>query len=223
MSNTTDTALSPRIVPEEFFYSIFRNATNHVLYVWWAGSHGLNIEPGAYFKVEGDPRIPQPLPRSHTRVQSIKQMLEEGLIEFCSSPPPILDDHIPNGRSMTLVGNSGNPAIGQVPLERSEVEARVLPVIAPALSLAESGNLITVDWSSCENLEPQDKFSVVVTPPDGAPVIVRTAHDRVFQYAPQAGYGEYKFAVMVHSIDDRIQEGVQTIFEYEEPTEAPPT
>jgi hypothetical protein len=214
MSNTT--ALSPRIVPEEFFYSIFRNATNHTLYVWWAGSHGLNIEPGAYFKVEGDPRIPQPLPRSHTRVQSIKQMLEEGLIEFCSSPPPILDDQVPNGRSMTLVGNAGSPAIGQVPLERSEVEARVLPAITPLLSLAENEELIVVDWSSGSDLEPQDVFTVVVQPPVGEAGSSYTAHDRVFMYAPQAGYGDYTFTVTVRSIDKREQAGAPTIFKYAE-------
>jgi hypothetical protein len=219
-TNNAADALSPRIVPDEFFYSVFRNATDYPLYVWWAGSHGMNIDPGAYFKVEGDPRVPDQFPTSRKRVASIKEMLEEGLIEFCSSPPPILDDQMPNGVSMAMVGNSGSPAVDKIPLDRNEVAARVLPAIVPLITYDAAGELITADWTGTPGLEPHDIFTVLVTPPSGEPETVRVGHDRMTQYIPRAGYGDYIFVVTITGIDGREQAGPQTIFEHEEPDES---
>jgi hypothetical protein len=180
----------------------------------------MNIGAGEYFRIEGDPRIPQTFPRSHTRVASIKNMLELGLIEFCSSPPPILDDQTPNGSSMALVGNAGNSAVDQLPLDRAEAEARVLPAVVPELTYDPLTDLIKADWLEFEGLEPHDIFTIEVTPPLGQAITVRTAHDRVFQYAPPDGYGDYTFVVTLQSIDGRTQTGPPTIYEHEEPKQS---
>jgi hypothetical protein len=217
---TAPAAPAPKIVPHQFFYSVFRNVTEHELYVWWAGSHGLNIKAGAYFRVEGDPRIPQILPRCHSRVSSIKEMMELGLIEFCSSPPVILNDNLPNGESMTLTGNNGSPAIDRVPLDRAEAEARVLPVIVPDITYDADKDLILVDWAGTAGLLPYDVFQVAITDPEGVSKLVKTAQDRLFKYVPKAGYGDYRFTVTIQSIDKRTQVGAETIFEYEDPAEA---
>jgi hypothetical protein len=219
-TNTAADTLTPRIVPDEFFYSVFRNATNSRLYVWWVGTHGMNIEPGAYFKVEGDPRVPDQFPTSRKRVKAIKEMLEEGLIEFCSSPPPILDDQMPNGVSMAMVGNSGSPAVDKIPLDRDEVAARTLPALVPLITYNATGDLITVDWSATPGLEPHDVFTILVTPPSGEAETVRAGHDRMFQYIPRGGYGDYIFVVTITGIDGREQTGPETIFEHEEPEDS---
>jgi hypothetical protein len=210
-----------KIVPHQFFYSVFRNVTKHAIYVWWAGTHGLNISPGEYFHIEGDPRLPQILPRCHSRVESIKEMLEQGIIEFCSSPPVILDDNLPNGESMTLSGNNGSPVIDRVPLDVNEMAARDLPVIVPDVTFDETDGLIIVDWTASVGLLPYDKFLVTVIDPNGVSQTVKTAQDRLFKYVPQVGYGDYKFTVTIKSIDDREQVGAEVIYEHEEP--APPS
>jgi hypothetical protein len=177
----------------------------------------MNIKAGAYFTIEGDPRLPQILPRCHSRVESIKEMLELGLIEFCSSPPVILDDNLPNGESMTLTGNNGSPAIGRVPLTRTEVEERGLPIIEPDVSYDEENDLIRVDWTTAADLLPYDTFSVTVTDPSDTSFVIRTAQDRLLKYVPKAGYGRYTFKVMIQSIDKRMQEGTPVGIDYEDP------
>lgn len=123
--------IEDRIIPETFLHSVFRNTTAHTLYVWWAGTNGMNIPAGERFRILGDPRIPPLIPRAHGMVESIEEMIREGVIEFCSSPAPVIDNNRPDGRSMALFAKDGDPVLDTVPLSKEELATRTLPAITP--------------------------------------------------------------------------------------------
>lgn len=206
---STETAAADRIIPDTFFFSIFRNTTSHPLYVWWAGSHGMNIPAGEHFRIIGDPRIPPSIPKAHGVVESIRAMLQEGVIEFCSSPAQVVDNNTPDGRSMALFSKDGDPYLDTVPLSKEELGTRVLPVVTPVCAYDPGENEILIDWSGLATLELHDKFIVTVTPPQGEPVRVRCDVDRLTRYIVNRGPGDYKIMVTLFSVDDRTQDGVE--------------
>lgn len=198
------------VIPDSFFYSVFRNCTKHVLYVWWAGSHGMNIPPEEHFRIIGDPRIPPSIPKAHGMVESIKAMIEDGVIEFCSSPAPVIDNNRPDGRSMALFARDGDPVLDTIPLSKEELGLRVLPSVTPICTWDSETGEIFIDWSATDDLEIHDSFFVTVTPPTGKPVKVRCGVDKQTRFTPKAGPGLYKILVMLKAVDERVQEGTET-------------
>ena len=200
-----------RVVPDTLFYSVFRNTTDFPLYVWWAGSHGMNVPPGEHFQVIGDPRVPPSIPKAHGVVESIRAMLEEGVIEFCSSPSQVIDNNLPDGRSMALFSKEGAPYLDVVPLSTEELATRTLPVITPVCTCDPATNEILIDWSMLAVLEVHDMFFVTVTPPNGEAVSVKCGVDRQLRYVAQQGPGDYKILVTLMAVDKRTQEGVEMV------------
>ena len=199
--------MSTAIVPDTLFYSFFRNTTDHTLYVWWAGSHGMNVPPGEHFRVIGDPRIPPSIPKAHGVVTSIIAMLEEGVIEFCSSPSQVIDNNLPDGRSMAIFSKGGEPYLDMIPFSVEELAARTLPVITPDCTYDPVKNEILIDWSTLATLDTHDLFFVTVTPPDGKAVSIKCGVDRQMRYAVRQGPGTYKILVTLTEVDQRTQEG----------------
>lgn len=207
---STDIA-SDRIIPDSFFHSVFRNCTPHTLYVWWAGTHGMNIPPGEHFRLLGDPRVPPRIMSAHGIVESIRSMLQDGVIEFCSSPAPVVDNNRPDGRSMALFAKDGDPYLDTVPLAKEELSARTLPMITPVCTYDPETLQILIDWSEAADLEIHDKFFVTVTPPDGKPLEIKCDVDKQTKYAAK-GPGVYKILVSLKAIDERVREGVEIEF-----------
>ena len=200
-------SVADRIIPDTFFYSIFRNATDHTLYVWWAGSHGMNIPAGEHFRIIGDPRIPPSIPKAHGVVESIRSMLQEGVIEFCSSPAQVVDNNMPDGRSMALFSKDGDPYLDTVPLSKEELAARTLPEITPTCSYDPDSNEILIDWSALATLELHDQFLVSILLPDETFQEIKCGVDRQTRYLPKQGAGTYKIRVTLVTLDERTQEG----------------
>ena len=199
---------SDRIIPDTFFHSVFRNCTKHTLYVWWAGSHGMNIPAGEHFRVPGDPRVPPRVMNAHGIVESIQAMLKDGVIEFCSSPAPVIDNNRPDGRSMALFAKDGDPFLDTVPLSKSELETRVLPIITPVCTYDPQTQDILIDWSETPGLEIHDTFTTAVTSPTGKVLAVKCGVDKATRYTA-GGPGTYKILVTLTAVDDRAQEGVE--------------
>ena len=197
-----------RIIPDAFFYSVFRNRLNTSLYVWWAGSHGMNIAPGEHFRILGDPRIPPSIPKAHGVVESIKMMIMDGAIEFCSSPAQVVDNNRPDGRSMALFAKDGDPYLDTVPLIKEELVTRTLPVITPVCTFEPATNEILIDWSAEADLEIHDTFTVTVTPPVGKELVIQCGPDKLTRYLVKNGAGAYKIMVTLATIDERTQTGV---------------
>jgi hypothetical protein len=198
-----------RIIPDTLFYSFFRNTTDHTLYVWWAGSHGMNVPPGERFRIIGDPRVPPGIPKAHGVVESIRAMLREGVIEFCSSPSQVLDNRLPDGRSMALVSQGDDPHLDMIPFSREELAARTLPDVTPACTWDPVKSEILIDWSTLASLDLHDRFLVTVTPPGGETVSVKCGVDRQMRYTVQHGPGLYKIRVTLTAVDQRTREGTE--------------
>ena len=201
-----------RIIPSSFFYSEFRNITDHTVFVWWAGTNGMNIPAGMRFKVLGDPRIPPQIPHAHGMVESIERMIKEGLIEFCSSPAQVIDDYRPNGVSVAIYSKDGHPTLDNIPLSKAELADRVLPIVVPVCSYDVETDKITVDWSSTPDLDLHDNFVVLVTQPSGKKTEIVCGPDRMAQFTPKGGPGDYLILVTLKSIDGREQAGTETTF-----------
>ena len=213
---STETA-QDRVIPDTFLYSVFRNTTPHTLYVWWAGTHGMNIPPGDRFRIKGDPRVPSTIPTAHGIIDSIKAMLMDGVIEFCSSPAPVIDNNRPDGRSMALFAKDGDPVLDTVPLSKEELAERVLPIVIPTCTYDPDKTEILVDWTEQEGLELHDKFLVSVTSPDGKVLSVKCGEDKQTRYMTKSGPGMYKFLIKIVAIDKRSQDGVEVEVEVPEP------
>jgi len=198
-----------RIIPDTLFYSFFRNTTDYELYVWWAGSHGMNVRPGEHFRIIGDPRVPPSIPKAHGMVESIRAMLLEGVIEFCSSPAQVIDNNLPDGRSMALFAKGGDPHLEMIPLSKEELATRTLPVVTPTCTYDPVRNEILIDWSVLTTLDIHDRFVVTVTPPSGEAVSIKCGVDRQLRYAIQHGPGNYKIMVTLMASDKRTQEGAK--------------
>ncbi len=204
---STDIA-SDRIIPDTFFHSVFRNCTKHSLYVWWAGTHGMNIPAGEHFRILGDPRVPPRVMSAHGIVESIQAMLRDGVIEFCSSPAPVVDNNRPDGRSTALFAKDGDPYLDTVPLSKQELRTRILPIVTPTCTYDPETLDILIDWSATADLEIHDSFVAAVTPPDGKALTIRCGVDKQTRYTT-VGAGLYKVLVTVTAVDGRTQEGVE--------------
>jgi hypothetical protein len=198
-----------RIIPETFLHSVFRNTTDQTLYVWWAGTNGMNIPPGERFRILGDPRVPPLIPSAHGMVESIQQMIQEGVIEFCSSPAPVVDNNRRDGRSMALFAKDGDPYLDTVPLSKEELSERTLPIITPTCSYDPETKKIRIDWSEATDLELHDRFLALVTPPKGEVFTIKCGVDKQASYQTKAGPGLYKILLRLTSVDDRTQDGVE--------------
>ena len=205
---STDLA-SDWIIPDTFFHSVFRNNTKHLLYVWWAGSHGMNIPPGEHFRLLGDPRIPPLMMSASSVVESIRAMLQDEAIEFCSSPAPVVDNNRPDGRSMALFAKDGDPYLDTVPLSKTELGTRTLPIITPVCTYDPETLDILIDWLATPGLEIHDTFLVTVTPPSGKPLAIKCGVDKQTRYTTK-GDGLYKILVTLQAVDKRTQDGVET-------------
>jgi hypothetical protein len=206
-------ALKPFIVPETLTHSVFRNPTDRPLYVWWAGTHGLTIAPGGRFKVPGDPRIPDFFKRGYSPIQSIRDMMERGVLELCSTPAPVIDNNTADGLSNAIYGESGNPYLEEVPLSRDTLSGRTLPAVTPVLSYLASATEITADWSAETGLEIHDRFELQIVTPKGRTVSLKTGSDRLVKYTVRTkdGLGDYKVTVTLLSVDGRTQSGPETV------------
>ena len=207
------TDLADTIIPDTFFYSVFRNMTDHSIYVPWAGSHGMNIPAGEHFRIIGDPRIPPSIPKAHGVVECIRRMLQAKLIEYCSSPGQIVDNNRPDGRSLGLFSKDGDPYLDAMPLSREELATRTLPTITPTCTYDDVKSEILVDWSALTTLEIHDAFTVLVTLPEGTgkPKLINCGSDKLTRYAVKAGPGDYKFTVTITGVDGRTQEGTEVV------------
>jgi len=212
---STDIA-SDRIIPDTLLYSIFRNCTPHLLYVWWAGTHGMNIPAGEHFRILGDPRVPPRVMSAHGIVDSIQKMLQDGVVEFCSSPAPVVDNNRPDGRSMALFSKDGDPYLDTVPLSKAELETRVLPIITPVCTYDPDKSEILIDWLGEKNLEIHDSFVVTVTPPGGKPLAIKCGVDKQTRYTVKEP-GIYTVLVTLTAVDQRSQDGVETEITVPEP------
>lgn len=212
---STDT-VEDRIIPETFLHSVFRNTTRHTLYVWWAGTNGMNIPPGERFRILGDPRIPPLIPSAHGMVESIETMIREGVVEFCSSPAPVVDNNRPDGRSMALFAKDGDPYLDTVPLSKEELGARTLPIVMPTCSYDPETKKILIDWTETADLEIHDKFTATVTPPKGESLTIQCSVDKQAAYHAKSGPGVYKVLVRLTAVDDRTQDGVEVELEIPE-------
>jgi hypothetical protein len=203
--STADTTPA-RILPDSFFYSEFRNLTDSPQYLWWAGGNGKTIAPGARFRVLGDPRAPDSLPRAYSRASCLEKLVQDGILEFCSSPSVIFDNLVPDGKSAILQsGPDGTPTITEVPYTAEETAGRVLPVYnaSPATGNAEGlifdiyaienpdeAPSLVFDWSWSTGLMPDDRFSLAITLPTGKVQTVKMGRDRIYTL-PNAAIGDY--------------------------------
>jgi hypothetical protein len=190
-----------KIVPDELFYSTFRNLLNVPLFIWWAGTCGKTVPPGARFKVEGDPRFSTLfLSRSYSAIQSIKSMVEQGRIEFCASPAVILDNQVPDGQSSALIGTGGTSSFVDIPVA-PVADGGDLPYYKAAVSY--SSGVITVDWSRAESQKntgakesPLNKFLVQVYHNTVLIDRIDNGNDRMLKYVPKILTGKYKFTII---------------------------
>jgi hypothetical protein len=200
----------PYVIPDTVFGSWFRNRTDHPVYVPFAGEHGMNVGPGERFYIQGDPRVPSCIPRAFGLVESMKMMILAGILEFCSSPAVVIDNNAPDGRSIALFSQDGDPYLDKIPLPAEELEARVLPLIVPTCTHDAVKNEILVDWLHFAGLEIHDKFEVLITPPAPAKTkTIKTGVDKQYTYIVKAGPGDYKFLVTLLAVDGRKQEGTE--------------
>jgi hypothetical protein len=214
-----------KIVPDSWFYSEFRNLLDIPLWVWWAGEQGRLVQPGARFKLVGDPRLPAAIPGLANIAASIRKMVEAGRIEFCSSPAVILDNQLPDGQSLVLQAADGSPVLTGVPTAEAAA-ARVLPIYEPFITQVwnEANTELErfiIDWSDADATiknageggayDLNDQYKVIVNPPTGRPQPVQNGVDRVLSYIPRVRTGAYTFQIVVVAVDGRTQEGTAIV------------
>jgi hypothetical protein len=196
-----------KIVPDSWFYSEFRNRLAVPLWVWWAGEQGRIVQPGARFKIEGDPRLTAFLPRSYSVVASMKKMIENGRIEFCSSPAVILDNQLPDGDSMALQSQGTSPVLAPLPDAETE-NTRQLPKYTPTVTYNDTDNVIVVLWLAASAVDgvfsQYDTYEVDITLPNGRKARSKTGADMQLNYIPKAGAGVYKFKVITTGLSKDI-------------------
>ena len=200
---------APAILPDTFFYSVFRNLTDAPLFVPWAGGHGINVAPKEHFKILGDPRVltPQVL-GSQMTAQCVMDMIRAGVVEFCSSPGQVFDNFVPDGASMALYSKDGNPVLEQVPLDKEELAMRFLPMVTPLVTFDDLENKVTVDWLGELDLDIHDKFVIDVIQPTGKTTRIKCGSDRKASFTPKNGVGTYKVTVTLIAVDGREQAGM---------------
>ena len=170
----------------------------------------MSVGPRERFYILGDPRVPSCIPRAFGLVESLRMMIRDGILEFCSSPAVVIDNNAPDGQSIALFSQDGDPYLDKIPLPAEELAARVLPVVTPTCTHDAAKNEILVDWLNFAGLEIHDKFEVTITPPAPAKSrTIKTGVDKQYAYIVKAGPGDYTFLVTLVAVDGRKQEGTE--------------
>jgi hypothetical protein len=203
-----------KLTPDTLYYSYFRNISGAQLFVPWAGSHGFSVKPGTTFRVPGDPRYNQFYPKIRSHAASIKSMIEEGKIEWLSSPAAIIDNLTNDGNSFAFLGGLEGPEVSITAEDaRQYSESRILPTAAPTVEYFASAETFNVDWSNVENLDVNDQFLLIVTKDSGEPQRIACAFDRYIRDLPASGPGVYRFQYEVTAMDGRT--GSSIVAEHE--------
>jgi hypothetical protein len=205
-----------KYLPDTFFYSEFRNLSNAPQYLWWAGGNGKTIAPGSRFRVLGDPRAPDSLPRAYARAKCVARLVQEGVLEFCSSPSIILDNYAPDGKSILLqTGADGTPVLVEAPIENKTLPETVAPapgagqnpegvVFDIYTNAADPWTAVIFDWSHSTVLFPDDRFELSITPPDNKTRKVKMGRDRIYSFETSE-LGLYKGSLTIRRGDGQRQ------------------
>jgi hypothetical protein len=196
------------VAHKSLFRSVFKNISGRDLWVGFIPPWGRTVKKGEIFSVPGDPRYaddPNSWPRHNTRVHNL---ITKGLIEFLSSPLPIVDNKTADGTSLTVIGDGSKMQVTRTTIPAEEAAARELPLIEPVVTYAVDTEQFAIDWSEFEGLKPKETFTVRVKRPGGIEDRVAVYRDRTAIYSAKDGLGEYTFTVLLTSIDGRVMEGV---------------
>jgi len=204
-----------QLFPSTVFSSSFRNCSKTAIYVPWAYRRGGWVQPGQVFEFAGDPRIETIQHRGSAA--SVKRLCEAGVLEWLNSPSPILSDDLANNATLAITSKDGDAYIQVVPVDKTEAEARVLPVITPTLTSDTTEETILVDWTATADLVINDQFYVEVTTPKGKLPKVFCGEDTQYVYTVRQGDGDYSFKVTLKAIDGREQEGTEETETYVTP------
>ena len=198
-----------QIMSDSLFFSWFKNISGRALWVPFMGTWGGTVAPNEVFKVRGDPRYVDRYDNNtwHSNALAVQQMVEDGSLEFLSSPTPIFDNLVADGKSLTVTGSGGDLFITDSVTPVAEAAARVLPVIVPVVLYDATTEQFDLDWGDAADLIISDIFTVQVTGPKDLTDTIMTHKDRTAVYNAAAGPGEYTFTVSVKGEDDPIQEG----------------
>ena len=196
------------VAPKSLFRSVFKNISGRDLWVGFIPPWGRTVKKDEIFSVPGDPRYaddPNSWPRHSTRVQNL---ITKGLIEFISSPSPIIDNQTADGTSLTVIGDGSKLKVTKTTIPAEEAAQRELPLIEPVVTYAVDTEQFAIDWSAFDGLQPNDTFTVRVKKPDGTEDRVAVYRDRTAIYSATNGLGEYIFTVLLTSVDGRVMEGI---------------
>lgn len=94
---------------------------------------------------------------------------------------------------------------------KTKKEARVLPVVEPLVAYSAASEQFIVDWSGAAGLLPTDTFVVQVEQPNGKKKTVSSHTDTAVNYNAEAGFGDYRFTVVLTAADKRTQNGTPVV------------